>query len=71
MVDGVKKGRVVVGVQELAVKQGVLVGVLCLALVGVFSARGLYADGAYFLFNILVGQSYWDFDWPRAFGHFA
>ncbi len=44
-----------------------LLFVAFLGVLGVYATRGLYADGSFFLFNILSQKSYWDFDKPRAF----
>jgi hypothetical protein len=41
--------------------------VFSIAALGIYAARGLYADGSFFLYNILLQKNYWDFDKPRAF----
>lgn len=45
----------------------VLAMVVAIGVSGVFVARGLYADGALFLLNILEGRGYWDYDPARTF----
>ncbi len=48
-------------------KAAVLLLVALLGILGIYAVRGLYADGSFFLFNILSQKSYWDFDKSRAF----
>jgi len=48
-------------------KLSVLAMVLTLAIVGVYTTRGLYADGSFFLYNILLHKDFWAFDTAREF----
>lgn len=59
--------RVNVTCHESIAKALVLFCVLLIAALGIYAARGLYADGSFFLYNILLQKNYWDFDKPRAF----
>ncbi len=53
---------------ELSIsKVCVLIIVLALAAIGLYSVRGLYGDGAFFLFKILTQRTFWLFDPPRQF----
>jgi len=52
---------------ESIAKALVLFCVLLIAALGIYAAKGLYADGSFFLYNILLQKNYWDFDKPRAF----
>ncbi|MGR8979422.1 MAG: hypothetical protein ACU84H_04950 [Gammaproteobacteria bacterium] len=45
----------------------ILILISGIAFSGVFAARGLYADGSFFLFNVLKTEDFWDFDKSRAF----
>jgi hypothetical protein len=46
-------------------RSAVLLAIAALAVSGVWSARGLYADGAYFLLQILKTEGFWTADPPR------
>jgi len=59
--------RVNVTCHESIAKALVLFCVLLIAALGIYAAKGLYADGSFFLYNILLQKNYWDFDKPRAF----
>jgi hypothetical protein len=52
---------------ESTAKVAAILLVAFLGIIGIYSARGLYADGSFFLFNILLQKSYYDFDKPRVF----
>ena len=52
---------------EFKVKILIISLMILLAALGVYAAKGLYADGSYFLLKILSYKTYWDFDWSRAF----
>ncbi|WP_338442404.1 hypothetical protein VZG28_05425 [Synechococcus elongatus IITB4] len=55
-----------------AIVKPLVVGIiLIIAVSGVYISRGLYADGSFFLFNILSGQGYWNFDHARSFAQIA
>lgn len=58
---------IAINFNESTAKAAALLLVALLGIIGIYSARGLYADGSFFLFNILSQKSYWDFDKPRAF----
>jgi hypothetical protein len=45
----------------------VLVVIAGLALTGIVSARGLYADGSFYLFRILKTADFYNYDKPRLF----
>ena len=45
----------------------VFASIFAILLLGLFSVRGLYADGSFFLYNILSAKSYWLYSKPRAF----
>lgn len=47
----------------------VLLAIVALAVSGVWSARGLYGDGAYFLLQILKTDGFWTTDPPRLFAN--
>lgn len=53
--------------QITRLKSGVLVAIALLAVIHVYAARGLYADGSYFLLEIISRGTFFDFDKPRYF----
>jgi hypothetical protein len=57
----------IINYSESTAKVFALFFIACLGVLGVYAAVGLYADGSFFLLNILSQKSYWDFDKPRAF----
>ena len=52
-------------------KNFVILSVFITGIIGVLSSRGLYADGSYYLFNILQRGDFWVFDGPRSFIQFV
>ncbi|MBU6441505.1 MAG: hypothetical protein KGS28_14875 [Betaproteobacteria bacterium] len=52
---------------ELAAKIAVLAMIAGLLVLGVLSARGLFADGAYFFYRMMQKRGFFDFDEPRLF----
>jgi len=48
-------------------EQWVILIIFFLAIVGIYTSRGLYADGSYFLYQILVRHGFYIFDEPRKF----
>ncbi|NVO14331.1 MAG: hypothetical protein HXX10_09875 [Rhodoplanes sp.] len=50
-------------------RAAVLLAIVALAVSGVWSARGLYGDGAYFLLQILKTDGFWTTDPPRLFAN--
>lgn len=52
---------------DFAAKVLVVLVVFSVGVLEVYSVKGLYADGSYFLFNLMVDKTYWNVDEPRKF----
>ncbi|WP_295466048.1 hypothetical protein [uncultured Pseudomonas sp.] len=52
---------------DVLIKKTILIAILLIAAIDLYAVKGLYADGSFFLYNILSREAYWDFDHPRAF----